>query len=110
MGQTMSHSILGCRRLANPFSSAAATRSIRFSPARSLPHLRQPLYRYGNRSLQFLGEELHAQFLEQPAELLEAGVGLAGSRLLELLALPLRDQRRDLGSKPRVALRIGAQL
>src|SRR5262245_11079724 len=100
----MSHSILGCSRLARPFSSAANTLSIRFSPRRSLPHLGEPLDRHRHGRLELLSKELHAQLLEQPAELLELLVGLAGSRLLLLLALPLREQRRELRREARVAL------
>src|SRR5690349_6001534 len=109
-GHTMSHSILGCSRLPNPFSSAAKTLSIRLSPAGSLPHLREPLDRDGHRSLQLLREELHAQLLEHPAELLQARIGLSGFCLLQVLALPLRLKRRELRGEPRVAPRVGAHL
>src|SRR5882672_779512 len=109
-GHTMSHSILGCSRLASPFRSAVVTLSIGFSPRRSLPHLGEPLDRHGHGCLQLLRKELHAQLLEQPTELLEPLVGLAGSDLLLLLALPLREERRELRGEPRVALGVRAQL
>src|SRR5215467_12004434 len=90
----MSQSILGCSRLAIPFSSAATTLSIGFSPRRSLPYLRHPLDRHRHRRLQLLGEELHPQLLEHPAELLQARIGLAGSRLPLLRAgCPAADRR-----------------
>src|SRR5438034_9427141 len=80
------------------------------SALNSLPHLRQSLDRNRHGGLQLLGEKLYAQFLEQPAELLQPGIGLSGLRLLQLLTLPLREQRSELRCEARVALRIRAQL
>src|SRR5690242_4533056 len=110
MGHTMSHSILGCSRLPNPFSSAAKTLSIRLSPPGSLPYLREPLDRDGHRRPQLLREELHTQLLEHPPELFQASIGLSGFRLLLLLAPPLRLERCELRGEPRVAPRVGTQL
>jgi hypothetical protein len=59
---------------------AAGSRAIDRHP---FPHLLQPLARHRHRRAQFLREQLHAQFLEQPAELFELRVGhaLAASTL-----------------------------
>ena len=40
-------------------------------PSNGLPHFLQALYRHRRRRAQFLREQLHAQFLQHPAELLD---------------------------------------
>src|SRR6266849_5887424 len=76
----------------------------------SLPHLRQPLHRNRHGGLQLLGEKLHAQLLEQPAELFELRIAVPRLELPRLVSLPLGGERRKLRGEARVAARIRAQL
>src|SRR6266851_3325508 len=117
-GHTMSQSIFGCSKLTNARARALTIAFMWRGPPpkrlqsalNSLPHLRQPLHRNRHGSLQLLGEELHAQLLEQPAELFELRVAVARLELPRLVSVPLGGERRKLRGEARIALRIRAQL
>src|SRR6267378_2282214 len=112
----MSQSIFGCSKLTNARARALsiafiwAVRCGEKSALNSLPHLRQSLDRNRHGGLQLLGEKLYAQFLEQPAELLELGITAARFCLRRLFSQPMRGQRREFRGEARVAAGIGSQL
>src|SRR5438552_18619440 len=112
----MSQSIFGCSKLTNARARALsiafiwAARGGEKSTLNSLPHLRESLDRSRHEGLQLLGEKLYAQFLEQPAELIELRIAAARFCLLGLFSQPLRAQGPEFRGEPRVAAGIGSQL
>src|SRR5713226_7342943 len=116
-GHTMSQSIFGCSKLTNARARALSMAFMWRGPTaklksalNSLPHLRQPLHRNRHGGLQLLGEKLHAQLLEQPAELFELRVAVARLELPRLVSVPLGGERRKLRGEARIARQIRAQL
>ena len=67
IGQIISQSMRGCKRLAGAVQERAGDAHRRTA----LPEFRQALHRDRHRRPQLLREQRHAQLLQQPAELLE---------------------------------------
>src|SRR6185295_19347057 len=112
-GQIISQSMRGCSRLKNAKAIEPRNRVMSGSPADTLPQLRQPLDRDRHRRLQFLREQRHPQFLQQPAELLELRRRVQRTAQLcapgELASQGLLE-RCQLGCALRIARRLRAQL